>query len=318
MKEKESYRRLCGERADIPLYTQAWWLDAACGSAERWEVLLYREKGQLRAAMPLYCPLPRLVSMPPYTQTMGPWFAPEPSDLKPSARLARRQTALSYFIDTLRPCRSFLQNFSHAVTDWLPFYWAGYRQTTRYTYLLHGLCPERWDDLSPNIRRNIRRAEKAGIEVRRGLSAEALLRLQGLSFARQGKSPKHEGCLMRLIAAARQREQGDIWGAFDTEGRLHAAAFIAWQGDTAYYIAGGGDPALRDSGAHSLVLWTAILALGEHVRTFDFEGSMLPGVERFFREFGAIQTPYFSISKGKLSLAERLRIHLRNRREGLA
>jgi hypothetical protein len=29
---------------------------------------------------------------------------------------------------------------------------------------------------------------------------------------------------------------------------------------------------------------------------------MIPGVERFFREFGAIQTPFFTITKGKLSL----------------
>ena len=37
---------------------------------------------------------------------------------------------------------------------------------------------------------------------------------------------------------------------------------------------------------------------------------MLPGVERFFREFGAIQTPFFTISRGKLSLLDRARIKL--------
>ena len=30
---------------------------------------------------------------------------------------------------------------------------------------------------------------------------------------------------------------------------------------------------------------------------FDFEGSMIEGVERSYRAFGAIQTPYFSITK---------------------
>ena len=37
---------------------------------------------------------------------------------------------------------------------------------------------------------------------------------------------------------------------------------------------------------------------------------MLPGVERFFREFGAKQYPFFTITKGNLSLWNRMRIKL--------
>ena len=32
-------------------------------------------------------------------------------------------------------------------------------------------------------------------------------------------------------------------------------------------------------------------------RAFDFEGSMIESIEKYFRSFGSIQTPYFSISK---------------------
>jgi hypothetical protein len=38
---------------------------------------------------------------------------------------------------------------------------------------------------------------------------------------------------------------------------------------------------------------------------------MIPGVERFFREFGAVQLPYFAISRGKLSLFDRACIKLK-------
>ena len=79
-------------------------------------------------------------------------------------------------------------------------------------------------------------------------------------------------------------------------------AFIAWQESSAYYLAGGGDPELRASGAHSLILWEGIRFTAQYTDLFDFEGSMIPGVERFFREFGAIQTPFFTITKGNLSL----------------
>ena len=100
-------------------------------------------------------------------------------------------------------------------------------------------------------------------------------------------------------------------GGVDRAGNLHAVAFIVWQNSSAYYIAGGGDPVFRSSGAHSLVLWEAIRQVSRYTGKFDFEGSMLPGVERFFRGFGAVQTPYFMITRGKLTLLDRIRIKLK-------
>jgi hypothetical protein len=60
---------------------------------------------------------------------------------------------------------------------------------------------------------------------------------------------------------------------------------------------GGGDPALRNSGATSMVLWQAITFAATVTKRFDFEGSMLEPVERFFRAFGARQTPYFRVTR---------------------
>ena len=60
---------------------------------------------------------------------------------------------------------------------------------------------------------------------------------------------------------------------------------------------GGGDPALRTSGASSLCLWQAIKLAGEMGKSFDFEGSMIEPIERLFRAFGARQTPYMRVSR---------------------
>lgn len=60
---------------------------------------------------------------------------------------------------------------------------------------------------------------------------------------------------------------------------------------------GGGDPDLRNSGATSLCIWEAILFASTIVKKFDFEGSMIESIEKFFRAFGASQTPYFEIYK---------------------
>lgn len=311
---KDLYRTICKEEDSIPVFSRDWWLDAACG--DEWDVLLNEKNGKVYAAMPLYIPCKRVVSMPNYTQTMGIWFAAEAADMKYASLLEHRHATCKLFIEELKSYRSFLQNFSCEFTDWLPFYWAGFSQTTRYTYILHGIkdFDRIWSDMSQQTRRNIKKAQETAVKVHRHVSTADFLTVQAQTFERQRKKNKQsDAVLRRLIDTARERGQGDVFGGYDESGRLHAAAFIVWQNSSAYYIAGGGDPALRSSGAHSLVMWEAIRYVSQFTDNFDFEGSMLHGVERFFREFGAVQTPYFMITRGKPSLLNRVRMKFKNR-----
>lgn len=317
MSDKEKYRLLCESETGIAIFSRDWWLDSVCGN-DRWDVILVEKKGRILAALPIYTPLRSVVSMPSYTQIMGPWLADAPADMKYSTNLGRRQELLKELINGLNGFSSFLQNFNYDITDWLPFYWNGYSQSTRYTYILDDIDDgERlWNNMSSNIRRNIIKArDKQRIGIKRGIAVDELLKLQAMSFERQGLRVKEDIDTLRgIIDVCRKRGQGDLWGAYDENGVLHSAAFVVWQKSSAYYLAGGGDPALRSSGAHSLLLWSVINDVAKYTSRFDFEGSMLPGVERFFREFGAIQKPFFTITKGKLSLLDRVRIKLGKRR----
>ena len=309
---KDLYRELCKNEDSIPVFSRDWWLDAACG--DNWDVLLDEKNGKIHAAMSLYVPCRHIITMPNYTQTMGVWFADGAADTKYSSLLEQRQAICKSFIEKLKPYKSFLQNFSHEFTDWLPFYWEKYLQTTRYTYILHGIkdADKILSGMSQQTRRNLKKAEEQSVTIRRGVGIDEFLKIQTLTFERQKKrNTQSSAVLRRIIETACERGQGDIFGGYDKDGKLHATAFVVWQNSSAYYIAGGGDPSLRSSGAHTLVLWEAIKYVSQYTNTFDFEGSMIPGVERFFREFGAVQTQYFMISRGKLSLLDRARIKLK-------
>ncbi|RHJ84390.1 GNAT family N-acetyltransferase [Parabacteroides sp. AM08-6] len=311
MTSKDKYHQLCSYEPTIPIFSRDWWLDIVCGK-ENWDVLSVEEKGRILATMPFYTPKHDIILMPFFTQTMGPWFAPEASDIKYTTTLGRRQEFCKQFIEQLHSYSFFLQNFHYSITDWLPFYWEGYKQTTRYTYLLKEIKNRDiiWANMSANIRRNIIKAqEKYHITVKKGIAVEEFLQIQAQTFERQQIRMKEDSeTLRKLIDACRKRNQGDLWGGYDEKGQLHAAVFIVWQDNSAWYLAGGGNPELRKSGAHSLVLWECIHYVSQFTDIFDFEGSMIPGVERFFREFSAIQTPFFTITKGKLSLLDRARI----------
>ena len=313
---KEEYRNLCQTEETISVFSRDWWLDVVCGT-NNWEIILIKENNQIQAALPYYLFRSHIISMPFYTQTMGIWFAPHSDDTKQISVQEQRQFICNQIIEQLKPYKNFWQNFHYDFTDWLPFYWSGYTQTTRYTYLLKDLknLNHLWENMSQQTRRNIKKAiERFHVTVKQGIPIDDFMRVYTQTFERQRKKNTQDiKVLQCLIEVCRQREQGELWGGYDPQGRIHAAVFIVWQKSSAYYLAGGGDTELRQSGAHSLVLWEAIQHTADFSEVFDLEGSMLPGVERFFREFGGIQTPYFSIKKGKLDIIDRIIVKLRKK-----
>ena len=307
MTNKEKYRELCAIEPSIPIFSRDWWLDCVCGE-KKWGVLLCysdRYKGKIEAAFPFYTPYKKVITMPAFTQTMGIWFNPEFELDNYSRNLLRKQNICDKFILLLPNHNYFYQNFHHSFTDWLPFYWRGYNQTTRYTYILPDISniTEIEKKRSYGIRHNIKQAKlKYKSEIKSNIPADLFLRIYAKPFERQGEKVFQPKILERLIETVYSRNQGNIWGAFGEDGQLHAAVFVVWQENCAYYIAAGSDLKGRKSGAHHLVLSEAIREVSKFSASFDFEGSMIPGVERVFRSYGAVQKPYFTISKGSRPL----------------
>jgi len=298
---KEEYRTLCRAEASIPIFSQDWWLDAVCGNA--WDVCLVHKGGKIAASMPYYITRRQLglvlLVQPALTQTLGPWL--RQSDAKYANRLGCEKELLTALIDQLPKYHHFRQNWHHANTNWLPFYWQGFQQTTRYTYRLPSISdPEKiWAGCRENIRRDIRKASnRLKLTVRTDLPIDDFLALNIRTFERQGKPLPYSRELVRsLDTACSSHNARRIFIAEDDRGRHHAGVYIVWDRNSAYYLMGGGDSLLRGSGATSLCMWEAIKFAATVTESFDFEGSMVEAIERFFRAFGAIQTPYFSITK---------------------
>lgn len=295
---KDVYRELCETEPSIPLFSQAWWLDAVAG--DDWDVVLATKGQQVVGALPFVIKRRwgfELLTQPKLTQTLGPWVRPTQKSYP--KYLAYEKDVLGELADKLPVHDYYSQNWHCERLNWLPFYWRGFEQSTLYTYRLplQKGQEELWKGLQQNIRGDIRKArDRFGVEVRAGTLDEFLL-LNRMVFERQNQSvPYSRDFVLSLDAAASSRNARDCLVAVDQEGKLHAGAYIVRNGNTAYYLMGGGDPELRNSGATSLVLWEAICRQPEIVEVFDFEGSMIEPIERFCRAFGAVQTPYFRVS----------------------
>jgi CelD/BcsL family acetyltransferase involved in cellulose biosynthesis len=194
---------------------------------------------------------------------------------------------------------AYRASFAPAVTNWLPFHWAGFDATVRYTYRLDDLSdPDRlWNGLRSNIRNHVRRASKQ-LEVRADMGVDEVLKINRKVFARQGLPVSFSDALAhRLDRACEARGARSILAAVDADDRVHAAWFFVRDATTTYLLFGGVDPELRSSGANSLVVWEAIRRACETSQRFDFLGSMIESIERFNRAFGARQVPYFFVSR---------------------
>jgi hypothetical protein len=91
-----------------------------------------------------------------------------------------------------------------------------------------------------------------------------------------------------------------------------AAALICGQNEKCYYLFGSTDKAHQQNAAGPLALRAAIiLAKEKGFKTFDFEGSMIPEVESFFRQFGGKLTPLYTINGGRGLWPRLIRLYLK-------
>ncbi|KXG81456.1 GNAT family N-acetyltransferase [Pseudomonas mosselii] len=297
---RDKYRALCSQELRIPLFSQAWWLDAVAGDA--WDVALLEQEGVIVASLPYVTRMRfglRLIGQPILTPHLGPWL--RSGEARSARRLAKEKNLLQGLYQSLPAYAQYKQNWYCERNNWLPLYWLGYEQSTRYTYRIEQLddLEAIWSGFDTNIRTDIRKAEKKfAVKVRTDCSFESFLALNKKVFDRQSlQVPYSSEVALGIHAAAMAQNACKLFVAVDDQGREHAGVFILWDSNSAYYLLGGGDPDLRNSGATSLCMWHAIQFAATVTRKFDFEGSMIEPVERFFRGFGATQAPYSVISK---------------------
>lgn len=302
MTDKIRYSELCKREPSIPIFSRDWWMDAVCGESS-WDVILISKGNEVSAALPYYFTMregKKVIVQPPLTQKNGIWIK-YPANQKYFKRLGFEKEIMNAVIDEIANLNllSYNQNYSYEITNWLPFYWRSFSQFTRYTYVIENLnnLDNVFDGIDPKTRNQIRKAEKL-LTVKEDLSVEEFYKINTMTFSRQDmKIPYTLYLVKRIYEGCSKNSCVKIFSAEDSEGNLHGAVFIVWDENSAYYLLGGTNPEFKNSDANSLLIWKAIQFASTVTKKFDFEGSMIEPIERFFRSFGAVQKPYFNISR---------------------
>jgi len=279
------------------LFHKSYWLEA---SGRKFLVYGCFKGGQLVAGIPVVCKSKfgvRYASHPQLTPYLGIVFKPD-HDLKYVSRISDQKQISREISKRLKEDFSSIKiSFAPFPVDLQPFIWEGFTANVSYTYLLSIDDLELvWKNMDKKRRNDIRRAEEDGIYVETSSNFNEIFSLVEKTLRRQ------KGKVDRQIASKynetlSERNQCKSLLAKNKRGDIIAGAYTVWDNKRAYYLLGGFDPEKSQRGASAIAVWEAIkftkkeLGLNE----FDFEGSMIPEVEQFFREFGGKLTPRYSV-----------------------
>lgn len=292
------YREWSENETTLPIFSKGWWLDAVAPNS--WSAVVINMNQDVVAAMPYFRRRKLsfvVLGQPPLTQNLGPWIGDV--DTKYSKRLAREKDLMEALIERLPTYDGFYQNWHYSRTNWLPFYWRGFEQTTRYTYVIDCLSDldKVFAEFEHSKRKNIKKAEKM-VHVEWDIGCEEFYKNHVMTLSKQGQKISYSYDLFsRIYHSCYTKSMGRTLGAYDSSGNLHAALFIVFDEMSAYDLISTIDPEYRTYGAASLLVREAIKLTSERgLPRFDFEGSMIEPVERSFRQFGAVQKSYHSVT----------------------
>ena len=305
MKDNQSiYRSFCEKHPEIPLFLQAWWLDAVCTPEnKKWDVWIYYEGNDIVATM-VFHTYKKLgftfLTQPQLTQHSGIWIN-YPSNISTNRKYSLEKRICDFFIGQIEQAHIhyYQQCWHYKQTNWLPFYWHHFTQTTRYTYRIENISDTEkvFQNFNDSKKKNIRRAAKT-CSITYDIKPVDFYNFQCKQLAVKNQTNVLSKQLVtHVINESIRSNHGFLIGANNEEGKLIAALFIVYDQNSAYDLISAIDMEYQSTGASSLLVWEAIKKVSSLTKVFDFEGSMIESVEHSFRKFGAIQTPYHCITK---------------------
>ncbi|MAT53554.1 MAG: hypothetical protein CMN32_03675 [Saprospirales bacterium] len=281
------------------LYYYTWYLDAVCPG---WQAVQVAHGGETVLQWPLPIkkkgPLP-YAYQPRLTQFGGPVFRA----FKEQRHRQHHQikSALQEAIKALPKLVAIDINLHPELSFFMPFQWAGYKVKPRFTYWLplEAGYADLKNEFSSSIRNHLKKAAKAGLEITKTEDPSQFLSLALRATVYSAAEAETFQAIWKAISGHRQ---AFILEAHTPDGQLAAAA--AFIPDVRNFIFFGNalSPSLRNSGAGSLLIAEGIHIACESCQHeyFDFEGSMLPPVEQYFRAFNPEGVMYLNISRKKL------------------
>ena len=202
--------------------------------------------------------------------------------------------------------------FPSEFVDFQPFTWKGFKVIPNYTYRINLNLSEKEinGNLSPKTRNIIKKGEKDGLQVELSSDYSQIQTIVKNSFLRNKVSVNET--IMDDILFKFANPTNSFSYIVTKEDKPIAGTFCIYDNHRCYYLLGGYESDNSHPGAGPMAVYSSILKSKEiGISEFDFEGSMIPPIESYFRSFGGEITPYYTVNKANFLVEMLLKLKKR-------
>lgn len=264
-------------------YGLGWWLDEAC---YRWDGLVIDD---YRVVMPL----PRgpfwaraRVQRPFFTQQCGPFGSVRTEDIEQA--LAALDSTFTSVSIPITECFNFKKTLDE------------YNLISRNNFVLNlGTSYKALNaGYHKSLRRKLRRYTNTDSTVMGHLQAISpelnLVTFRANAGKKAGLKPRHYRRAKRLMAAAMRNKNGLSYGYYDDKQTLLATVFLIDYRNRLINLLPTSTPAGYQHDGMARLLDAIFRRHSGPGVIFDFEGSDVTGIARFFKQFGPTLRPYYT------------------------
>lgn len=270
-------------------YGYTWHLDAI---SEAWEGLI---EGDYESVFPLVwndkLKIAKQLYQPFFAQQLGIYSINMLSAKRIENFLKAIPSDYKYIVINL--------NYKNAIPEGL-----GFEVTERPNYTLRMMdgYEEISSNYSSNLKRNLKRARQYKMAMTSSIKPEKLVELyrthQGPKIPELNDAAYHAA--HRVIYNALHRGMGFLSAIVNEQNTVMAAGFFLISKNRVVNLLPTTTPEGREKRAMHVLLDAVIQQNAGKPTIFDFEGSSIPGVAKFYESFGAMNQPYYTIKRNDL------------------
>lgn len=168
---------------------------------------------------------------------------------------------------------------------------------------LEGSYESIYKRFSSNTKRNLKKAQKHNLSIFEYDSPEVLMRLfretQGSKYSVSSDFYTKMTHLMHVLI---HKKLGRVWTMHDEHNSAVAGVFIMEYKGRATLLFTATSAYGMETHAMTQLINEFLLFRSGHIEVFDFEGSNVPGIHRFYSGFGAREDNYYHLRKNALPI----------------